>query len=304
MHEIDCAGTVRLLEGLMHDIAVPLIDTNAVLLQSETVDASTAWGALVIVAALAAGTAILRWRLWSIPSKPLGRLPVEVPLWMLGALVSYAAGAFGAAVSLTDDMAYARLASNVLGNGAQVVAAAIFLTRFTRPSGLPASPPFHAALAGVVAFMLITPIVASLSIALNALLVSLGQPRTPDAAHQTLAILAERRDPMLTALTLAHVALLVPIAEEFIWRGMVQPGIRSALGAWPGIAITTVLFTLIHWGALAPEGRVVGLSMLVALALGLGILRERTGSVLAPIVVHALFNALNVALTLLKSPAP
>lgn len=288
----------------MHDIAVPLIDTNAVLLQSETVDASTAWGALVIVAALAAGTAILRWRLWSIPSKPLGRLPVEVPLWMLGALVSYAAGAFGAAVSLTDDMAYARLASNVLGNGAQVVAAAIFLTRFTRPSGLPASPPFHAALAGVVAFMLITPIVASLSIALNALLVSLGQPRTPDAAHQTLAILAERRDPMLTALTLAHVALLVPIAEEFIWRGMVQPGIRSALGAWPGIAITTVLFTLIHWGALAPEGRVVGLSMLVALALGLGILRERTGSVLAPIVVHALFNALNVALTLLKSPAP
>lgn len=288
----------------MHDIAVPLIDTNAVLLQSETVDASTAWGALVIVAALAAGTAILRWRLWSIPSKPLGRLPVEVPLWMLGALVSYAAGAFGAAVSLTDDMAYARLASNVLGNGAQVVAAAIFLTRFTRPSGLPASPPFHAALAGVVAFMLITPIVASLSIALNALLVSLGQPRTPDAAHQTLAILAERRDPTLTALTLAHVALLVPIAEEFIWRGMVQPGIRSALGAWPGIAITTVLFTLIHWGALAPEGRVVGLSMLVALALGLGILRERTGSVLAPIVVHALFNALNVALTLLKSPAP
>lgn len=288
----------------MHDIAVPLIDTNAVLLQSETVDASTAWGALVIVAALAAGTAILRWRLWSIPSKPLGRLPVEVPLWMLGALVSYAAGAFGAAVSLTDDMAYARLASNVLGNGAQVVAAAIFLTRFTRPSGLPASPPFHAALAGVVAFMLITPIVASLSIALNALLVSLGQPRTPDAAHQTLAILAERRDPMLTALTLAHVALLVPIAEEFIWRGMVQPGIRSALGAWPGIAITTVLFTLIHWGALAPEGRVVGLSMLVALALGLGILRERTGSVRAPIVVHALFNALNVALTLLKSPAP
>lgn len=288
----------------MHDIAVPLIDTNAVLLQSETVDASTAWGALVIVAALAAGTAILRWRLWSIPSKPLGRLPVEVPLWMLGALVSYAAGAFGAAVSLTDDMAYARLASNVLGNGAQVVAAAIFLTRFTRPSGRPASPPFHAALAGVVAFMLITPIVASLSIALNALLVSLGQPRTPDAAHQTLAILAERRDPTLTALTLAHVALLVPIAEEFIWRGMVQPGIRSALGAWPGIAITTVLFTLIHWGALAPEGRVVGLSMLFALALGLGILRERTGSVLAPIVVHALFNALNVALTLLKSPAP
>jgi len=287
----------------MHDIAVPLIDTNALLLQSET-GGGALGGALVIGAALAAIAALIHWRLWSIPATPRGWIPVEVPLWMLGALVSYAAGAFGAAVPLTDDAAYARLASNVLGNSAQVLAAGIFIARFTRPSERPASPPFRAALAGVVAFLLITPIVASLSIALNALLVSLGQPRTPDAAHQTLAILAERRDPTLTALTLAHVALLVPIAEEFIWRGMVQPGIRSALGAWPGIAITTLLFTLIHWGALAPEGRVVGLSMLVALALGLGILRERTGSVIAPIVVHALFNALNVALTLLKSPAP
>jgi len=288
----------------MHDIAVPLIDTNALLLQSETGDGGAFGGALVIGAALAAIAAVIRWRLWSIPATPLGRIPVEVPLWMLGAFMSYAAGAFGAAISLTDDAAYARLASNVLGNAAQVLAAGIFIARFTRPSERPASSPVRAVLAGVGAFLLITPVVASLSIVLNALLVSLGQPRTPDTAHQTLAILAERRDPMLTALTLAHVALLVPIAEEFIWRGMVHPGIRSALGAWPGIAITTLLFTLIHWGALAPEGRVVGLSMLVALALGLGILRERTGSVIAPIVVHALFNAFNVALTLLKSPAP
>lgn len=287
----------------MHDIAIPLIDTNALLLQSETGDGGALGGALVVGAALAAIAVVARWRLWSIPATPLGRIPVEVPLWMLGAFVSYAAGALGAGLSLTDDAAYARLASNVLGNAIQLLTAGIFLAKFTQPTGRPAAPPLRAAREGVVAFLLITPIVASLSIALNALLIWLGQSAMPEAAHQTLAILAERRDPVLTALTLAHVALLVPLAEEFIWRGMVQPGIRSALGAWPGIVVTTLLFTSIHWGALAPEGRVVGLSMLVALALGLGILRERTGSVLAPIVVHALFNAFNVALTLVKNHA-
>ena len=47
-----------------------------------------------------------------------------------------------------------------------------------------------------------------------------------------------------------------------------------------------------------PEGRVAGLSMLVALGFALGVLRERTGGILAPTVLHAAFNALNVAITL------
>lgn len=288
----------------MHDIAVPLIDTTALLLQSETGDAGVLGGAIVLALAAVAVGCVLRWRLWTVPAQPLGRLPVELPLWFMGALVAYAAGAFGAALPASADAAYARLAGGVAGNAAQALVAAIFLLRFTQPAARPASPVTRAALAGVAAFLLITPIVAALSIGANALLEALGLPRAPDEAHQTLSILAERRDPLLTALTLAHVALLVPVAEEFIWRGMVQPGIRGALGARAAIAMTAALFTLIHWSAIAPDGRAAGLAMLLALALGLGILRERTGSVVAPIVVHALFNAFNVALTLAKNHAP
>ena len=82
----------------MHDIAVPLIDTTALLLQSETGDAGVLGGVAVLaVAAVAAGCAV-HWRLWTVPAQPLGRLPVELPLWLMGALVAYAAGAFGAAL--------------------------------------------------------------------------------------------------------------------------------------------------------------------------------------------------------------
>ena len=287
----------------MHDIAVPLIDTTALLLQSETGDAGTLGGAVVLGAAAAAIACILRWRLWTVPAQPLGRLPVELPLWFMGAIVAYAAGAFGAALPASGDAAYARLAGGAVGNAAQALVAAIFLVRFTQPAALPATAARRAALAGAAAFALITPVVAALSIGMNALLEALGLPPAPGESHQTLSILAERRDPLLTALTLAHVALLVPLAEECIWRGMVQPGIRGAVGARAGIAVTAALFTLIHWSAIAPDGRAAGLAMLLALALGLGILRERTGSVVAPIVVHALFNAFNVALTLVKNHA-
>ena len=127
-------------------------------------------------------------------------------------------------------------------------------------------------------------------------------PRAPKASHATLALLVERRDPLLTSLTLAHVALLVPLAEELLWRGMVQPALRALAGPWAAIGATTTLFVLIHWSAIAPEGRAAGLGMIAVLAVGLGVLRERTGSVTAPVLLHALFNAANVAIALSEKP--
>jgi membrane protease YdiL (CAAX protease family) len=44
--------------------------------------------------------------------------------------------------------------------------------------------------------------------------------------------------------------------------------------------------------------------MLVTLGFALGLLRERTGGILAPVLVHALFNAANVAMTLGSPGAP
>jgi len=85
--------------------------------------------------------------------------------------------------------------------------------------------------------------------------------------------------------------VLAPVAEEFIFRGMLFPFVRQ-LGfpklAWLGVSF---LFALIHLNA--PT-----LLPLFVFALGLTWLYERTDNMLAPITAHALFNATNLAVLL------
>ena len=85
--------------------------------------------------------------------------------------------------------------------------------------------------------------------------------------------------------------VLAPVAEEFIFRGMLFPFVKQ-LGfpklAWFGVS---VLFALIHLNAptFVP---------LFVFALALTWLYDRTDNLLAPITAHALFNAANLAVLL------
>ena len=86
--------------------------------------------------------------------------------------------------------------------------------------------------------------------------------------------------------------VLAPVAEEFIFRGVLFPFVKQ-LG-WPKLAWFGVsfLFALIH-------GAAAIFIPLFVLALALTWLYEKTGNLLAPIVVHGLFNAANLALLIL-----
>ena len=87
--------------------------------------------------------------------------------------------------------------------------------------------------------------------------------------------------------------VIAPVAEEFIFRGVLYPFVKQ-LGyprlAWIGV---NFLFALIHMDAAA-------LVPLFVLALALTWLYERTDNLLAPIAVHALFNATNLGMLVLK----
>ncbi len=80
--------------------------------------------------------------------------------------------------------------------------------------------------------------------------------------------------------------LLAPLAEEVLFRGILYPWIRQ-LG-FPRLAFwgTTLLFAGIHLN-------VVTFVPLLALAVLLTVLYDRTRNLLAPIVAHSLFNAMN-----------
>ena len=83
--------------------------------------------------------------------------------------------------------------------------------------------------------------------------------------------------------------VMAPVAEEFIFRGVLFPTIKQ-LGfpksAWIGVSL---FFALIHATAST-------FIPLFVLALALTWLYEKTGTLLAPISVHALFNVVGVVL--------
>jgi membrane protease YdiL (CAAX protease family) len=87
--------------------------------------------------------------------------------------------------------------------------------------------------------------------------------------------------------------LIAPIIEELLFRGLLQSTLRSlGYGPWLSIAIGSFFFVLFHaapshWPAL------------FVLSMSLGYSYERSGSLLRPIFIHAIFNVTSVLATLL-----
>jgi membrane protease YdiL (CAAX protease family) len=89
--------------------------------------------------------------------------------------------------------------------------------------------------------------------------------------------------------------LLVPVAEELLFRGVLYPWIKG-LG-WPRAAFwgTSILFGAVHMTLMT-------FVPLTFLGLCLTWLYERTGNLLAPIFAHSLFNLANLMLLVLMQP--
>ena len=85
------------------------------------------------------------------------------------------------------------------------------------------------------------------------------------------------------------IVIFAPFAEELLFRGALYPSLKNA--GYPRFALVTsaLLFAAVHakWELMLP---------LFMLGLSLVWVYEKTRSILAPIVMHASFNAVNFAL--------
>ena len=95
----------------------------------------------------------------------------------------------------------------------------------------------------------------------------------------------------LVVIILLRMLVLSPIAEELIFRGALYTWLRTRLPAWATILITALGFALVHQSPLF-----LPLALLVGLAAGW--IREKTGTVVVPMAVHALQSGAIVVLSL------
>ena len=105
--------------------------------------------------------------------------------------------------------------------------------------------------------------------------------------------------------TFVVVACLVPILEEWFFRGIVQQGMVKRFGSFGGVTATAFLFALAHGSpGISVQAWVVATSATLLSGMLLGWVRICTGSLLATILLHAAYNGVGVVALRLAEHVP
>lgn len=164
----------------------------------------------------------------------------------------------------------------------------LFVFRPNALAGLPRFPEPDPARAvrmglgwGVVAWIGASLVSAAVVVTLE----TLGLEVEPQAAEQALGLV----EPWIAVLS---IVILAPIAEEVFFRGVVFNALLRERGPRTAYLGSAALFAVIHLS-------IVSLLPIFLLGLALAWVYDRTGSLLAPIVMHAVVNGISVTIALL-----
>jgi len=109
------------------------------------------------------------------------------------------------------------------------------------------------------------------------------------AQHPLLTDVVREPSAWTMGLALLQAGVLAAVSEEFMYRGVLLASLLRAVGPARAIGLTSALFALMH---ATTEPQAVLPLFLLGLAMGYVAYRRR--SLVAPIVVHGLFNTLMV----------
>lgn len=166
-----------------------------------------------------------------------------------------------------------------------------------RRVGLRPAHPVSDIAAGAAATVLALPIVLCTVLFGAAVRFALGET-IETVGHPMLENLLASDALGATVMLAASAILVAPIVEEILYRGLLQTSLLTAMPGrrWTVVTLAAAAFALQHVGL--PPHTLPGLFIL---GIFLGWLYERTGSLLAPIVLHMGFNAVNFGMVLLMS---
>jgi membrane protease YdiL (CAAX protease family) len=109
--------------------------------------------------------------------------------------------------------------------------------------------------------------------------------RPPQMSMPLLELL---KDPLSLALVGFFAVTMGPVCEELAFRGFLLPWLARRIKPAPAVAVTAVLFAVLHGPEYAWSWRHVVLISVAGVAFGA--VRLRTGSTAAAAVVHATYN--------------
>lgn len=93
-------------------------------------------------------------------------------------------------------------------------------------------------------------------------------------------------------LIIISTCVLIPIAEDLVFRGIVQGELRRAMPGFAAVIIQAVIFALVH-------GNIIQISYVIIPALILGAIYEWTKSIYVPIILHMIFNFFGAGLPMI-----
>ncbi len=108
-------------------------------------------------------------------------------------------------------------------------------------------------------------------------------------AQEVLTMLAQRDNftPFQLKMMILFVGILGPIAEEIFFRGLLYRVLKKSIGRPAGLLVSAVLFALIH-------NNIMAFFPIVGLGIMLGLLLDKTASLIPSIVMHCMVNSLSM----------
>jgi membrane protease YdiL (CAAX protease family) len=117
--------------------------------------------------------------------------------------------------------------------------------------------------------------------------------------HPIVDLLQAERSVVALAIVAVSAVIVAPVAEELFFRRVLQGWLEKRLPRADGgqaIGLAAAAFALAH------AGQGLAFLPLYPLAIVLGFLVRRTGSLLPAILLHGMFNAVSLLLILLQAP--
>ncbi|MFP3903399.1 MAG: CPBP family intramembrane glutamic endopeptidase [Armatimonadota bacterium] len=264
------------------------------------------WGMMllsVIAAVAVIGIGVIVAFLWrgivgerETPQRKPGTLPILVPWSVLDALEALAVltvlvigTSFGAGVlqealgRYTDNPAVGAgiVAVQYIASVGLALAFALSKTRATHKlsaMGLRTS--------GRAAKLILTGLFAYSVLVVAAVVASLSMPQLTGAPIAQVGMkLMGQHTALSVVIYLILLAVVAPIAEELLFRGYLYPALRENMSKFAAVAISAMLFGLLHMNPVA-------IVPIVIIGIVLAILYETTHSVVPGVVCHALNNTI------------